>query len=140
MRGKVVAHNENNVSISPTFRIIPASLNGKGSEVLNKLEDTIGKGYLTYWTVGETLWRIKEEKLFLMPHSGMGCKCFSAYLKDRWVDNSNEFQIVAAAKGREIRDEELAITNSASFLEFERNFRMFEGLLRIAGVKSYPET
>ncbi len=124
-----------NVLVAPTFKIIStAKPNDRTNTELNNLESSIRKGYLDYWAVGESLWRIKEERLFLMPYSGMPYNCFSDYLKDRWVDNSNEFQIVAAAKGREIRDEELAITTSASFLQFERHFCMFEDMLRIAGV------
>jgi len=102
----------------------------KGKQLLHQLESAISKGIKDFWTVGESLARIRDEGLFRLRYSGEDYRSFGDYLEDRW-GYSRGYQLIKAAKVRRTMID-IGIKNPDSVCSSERQYRECDGLLKVA--------
>ncbi len=105
----------------------------QGKRLLNRLETSISQGIKQFWTVGESLWQIREQGLYKKRYSGEDYASFSDYIADRW-GYSRAYQLIAAARVRRMMLE-LGVKNPDAICQSERQYREHVGLLKLPSEK-----
>lgn len=101
----------------------------QGKRLLRQLETNIAKGIRDFWTVGESLWTIREQGLYKERYSGEAYESFGDYIQARW-GYSRAYQLISAARVRRLMME-LGIKAPDCVCQSERQYREHLELLKL---------